>query len=362
MARSLNVAAVFTSALILAAPATAGTTCDKTFTEIFRETSPSVVQIFSVAIDPFSLMDRVQLGSGSGIVLDDDGHILTNAHVVHDTSEIVISTGDAAMRKAEVIGTDPVSDLAVIRLTDQEVPLPKASFGNSDELEIGDEVLAVGFPFGMGTTATRGIVSGLGKVVPFSTMSWLTPFLQTDAAINPGNSGGPLVNRCGKVIGVNTLSSEKGQNFNFALPANLVLELVPQLVAKGRIIRPWHGIHGRLVPPLLQFTLGTVPGFLVETIEPGSPAEKIGLRGGNLPVVIGVEEFLLGGDVVTKVNGERLRDMETVVRVVRGFKVGDTVNMEYWRDGETHTVEVVLPERPILPGDVRKFRERRKLR
>jgi S1-C subfamily serine protease len=362
MAQFLKVAAVFIWALALAAPATAGTTCDKTFTEIFRETSPSVVQIFSVAIDPFSLTDRVQLGTGSGIVIDDDGNILTNAHVVHGTSETLVSTGEIAMREAKVIGADPVSDLAVIRLTDQEISLPKASFGNSDEIEIGDEVLAVGFPFGMGTTATRGIVSGLGKVVPFSTMSWLTPFLQTDAAINPGNSGGPLVNRCGEVIGVNTLSAAKGQNFNFALPVNLVLELIPQLVEQGRVIRAWHGIHGRLVPPQLQFTLGTVPGFLVETIEPGSPAEKIGLLGGSLPIVIGVDEFLLGGDVITKVNGENMVDMETVVRVVRDFKVGDSVNLEYWRDGEMHEAEVVLPERPVLPGDVRKFRERRRFR
>lgn len=336
--------------------------CDKPFSEVFREVSPSVVRIFSVAIDSFSVMERVQLGIGTGFVIDDDGHIVTNAHLVYGASEVMISNSKENMRQAKIVGVDPISDLAVIKLKAPEVQLQKARLGDSGKLAIGEEVLAVGYPLGIGKTATSGIISAMERVVPLSTFSWMIPFIQTDAAISPGNSGGPLVNRCGEIIGINTLYAERGQNINFAIPIDLLQEFVPQLIKEGRVIRAWHGINGRIVPPQLIFTFGIMPGFLVETIEPGSPAEKINLRGGTLPVVIGVQEYLLGGDVITKVNGEQLTDMETVARIARSLKVGDKIKLEYWRNGKLHTAEVILPERPILPDDVRRFRERRRPR
>ena len=336
--------------------------CDKPFSEVFKEVSPSVVQIVSVVIDPFSAMQRVQLGVGTGLVIDDDGHIVTNAHLVYGASEIMVPGDKNDMRPAKIIGVDPISDLAIIKLEYPGAKLQKAQLGDSGKLVIGEEVLAVGYPFGIGKTATRGIISAMERVVPLSTFSWMAPFIQTDAAISPGNSGGPLVDRCGKIIGINTLYVEKGQNINFAIPIDLVRELVPQLIKEGRVIRAWHGINGRIVPPQLMYTLMISPGFMVETIEPGSPAEKIGLHGGTLPVVIGAQEYLLGGDVITKVNGEQLTDIETVARIARSLKVGDKVTLEYWRNGKLHTVEVILPERPILPGDVRRFRERRRPR
>lgn len=349
--------AVILGCAILAAPASAVASCDKPFAEVFRAVAASVVRVLSVAIDPFNLTQRVQMGMGSGLVIDDDGHVVTNAHVIHDASEIVISVDADDMREAEIVGLDPISDLAVVRLTDRSVGLTKARLGSTEGLEVGEEVLAVGHPFGLDKTATQGIVSGTGRVVPFSPMSWLTPLLQTDAAVSPGNSGGPLVNRCGEVIGINTLAGREGQNLNFAIPIDIVQDLVPQLVTQGRVIRPWHGIHGRLVPPVLMYTLGFGPGFMVETVEPGSPAEEIGLRGGRLPVAIGADEFLLGGDVITHVDGEALTDMETVIRIVKALKVGDTVKLEYRRDGMAQSTEVVLPERPLLPGDVQRFRQ-----
>jgi S1-C subfamily serine protease len=333
--------------------------CDKSFSEVFREVSPSTVRILSVAIDPFKVMERVQLGVGTGFVIDADGHIVTSAHVVYGASEVIASNGKEQMAKAEIVGVDPVSDLAVLRLTAPDVHLQSARLGTSKTLAIGDEVLAIGYPLGIGKTATRGIISGIERVVPLSTFSWMTPFIQTDAAISPGNSGGPLVNRCSEIIGVNTLRAEGGQNINFAIPIDLVRELVPEMIEKGRVIRPWHGINGQIAPRELVFTLGLVPGFLVETIEPGSPAEKINLHGGTFRLVIGVQEYLLGGDVITKVNGEPLTDMETVARIARSLRVGDNVKLEYWRRGELHTTEVVLPERPVLPGDVMRFHERR---
>jgi S1-C subfamily serine protease len=345
---------------VLTLSVVSSSSCDKPFSEVFQEVSPSVVRIFSVAIDPFSVIQRVKLGVGTGLVIDDEGHIVTNAHIVYGASEVFISIGKNDMHQANIVGVDPVSDLAVIKLKSPLLKLPKVRLDTSGKITIGEEVLAVGYPLGIGKTATRGIISAMEQVIPLSTYSWMTPFIQTDAAISPGNSGGPLVNRCGEIIGINTLYAEKGQNINFAIPIDLVSEFIPQLIKEGRVIRAWHGINGRIVPPQLMFTLGIVPGFMVETIEPGSPAEKINLHGGTLPVVIGAQEYLLGGDVITKVNGEPLTSMETVARIARSLKVGDKIKLEYWSKGKIQTAEVILPERPILSGDVRRFQEQSK--
>lgn len=337
-------------------------TCNKPFSEVFRTISPSVVRVFVVAIDPYSALERVQLGVGTGLVIDNEGHIVTNAHVVYETSEVIVSTGDEDMQAAEIVGIDPITDLAVIKLIAPMTRLQKAKLGRSDNLIIGEEVMAVGYPLGIGKTATSGIVSAIERVVPLSTFSWMTPYIQIDAAINPGNSGGPLLNRCAEVIGINTLHGEKAQNINFAIPIDLVRELVPQLIKDKRIIRAWHGINGRIVPPQLMYTIGMAPGFMIETIEPGSPAAEIKLRGGTLPIKIGLEEYLLGGDIITKINDQAVTDLETVARIARSLKVGDKIQLEYWREGHSYNAEVVLPERPILPGDVRSFRESRRPR
>lgn len=341
-------------------PTRAASTCEKSYGEAFQQVAPSVVRIFSVTIDPFSLRKRVRLGTGSGLVIDSAGNVITNAHIVFEASEIMISIDDDNMLEAELIGIDPVSDLAIVRLKDKRIQLNPAALGNSDEVQVGDQVLAVGYPLGIGKSASQGIVSGIERVLPFTPLSRLTPLIQTDAAISPGNSGGPLSNLCGEVLGINTLAGETGQNVNFAVPVNLVRELVPQLLEHGRVIRAWHGINGRLVPPLLVYTLDIAPGFMIETIEPGSPAEKIGLRGGTFPIAIGVDEFLLGGDTITRVNGEPLKDMEAVVRIAKSLKVGDTLNIEYSREGVTRTANVTLLERPSLPGDVQRFRNQRR--
>lgn len=329
--------------------------CDQAFADIFDKVAPSVVQVYAVSIDPFSVMHRVRHGVGTGFVIDDEGHIVTNAHVVHGTTEVMVSLGDDDFIPAKIVGIDPISDLAVIELVIGTRTMEKLPLGSMSGLRIGDEVLAVGFPFGIGKSATRGIVSGVDRVMPFSTWSWMMPFLQTDAAISPGNSGGPLVDRCGRVIAVNTLASLEGQNVNLSIPIDSVQELIPQLIEHGRVIRPWHGINGAIIPMPLVYTLGLVPGYMVETIEPGSPAEEIGLRGGNFPVVIAGNEFLLGGDIIVEVNGTTISNMDAVYQIARSMKVGDEIKIRYFRDGSYHKVTVVLPERPILPGDTRRF-------
>jgi S1-C subfamily serine protease len=330
--------------------------CSQSARQIFRDAGPSVVRVVSIAIDPFSLAKRVRQGVGSGVVIEGD-KIITNAHIVYEASEILIAMDDGTVFQAVVVGLDEISDLAIIRPDGATLPVPPAKLAESRSVDVGTDVLAIGYPFGLEKSISKGIVSGKGRVLPFTPTSWLTPLIQTDAAVNPGNSGGALVNLCGEVVGINTLASKRGQNVNFAIPIALVLELMPDLLEHGRVIRPWHGVYGRPVPPILQYTVGLPPGFLIETIEPGSPAESIGLRGGTFPVVIGLDEYLLGGDIIREVNGTALTDMDTVMRVVRGFRVGDRLNLKYWREGMIREAMVVLPERPVLTGDGFRFRE-----
>ena len=336
-------------------PAMAATTCNKSFAEVFRDAAPAVVRVFAVKIDPFSLPRRVQFGGGSGVVVDHDGHVVTNAHIVYEANEIMVAIHDEDLQPAEIVGLDLISDVAVIKLHDHASSLTKARLAEAPNLSVGEDVLAIGFPLGIGKTATRGIISGLERVVPLSPMSWLAPLIQTDAAISPGSSGGPLMNRCGEVIAISSFVAQAGQNINFAVPITIIREIAPQLIMQGRVIRAWHGIHGRLVPPALIYAFGILPGFLVETIEPGSPAEKIGLRGGSIPVTIGVQEYLLGGDVISKVNDDVIADIESVTRIARSLKVGDTIRIEFWRDGQLYSVTITLPERPTLPGDAKRF-------
>jgi S1-C subfamily serine protease len=215
--------------------------------------------------------------------------------------------------------------------------------------------MAVGNPMGLGQTATSGMVSGLNRVLPLSTMSYLEPFIQTDAAINPGNSGGPLVTKCGEAIGINTMTLKEAQTTGFAIPANLLKQVIPQLLEHGRVIRPWHGLYGRIMDPILAalLQLPAVEGFLVETIEPGSPSEKAGLKGGALPVQLGMQTFLLGGDIITEVDDKKLTNLNQALAIVDTFRVGQVVNLKYFRPGQGfQTATVTLTERPILPGDL----------
>jgi serine protease Do len=350
----LTAAFSLAASLWLIPSAQAASACEKSsIAEAFRIASPFVVRIFSVSIESFDIKERVQMETGAGIVFDDKGNIVTNAHVVYGAKQLLVSVGDDGAYPAAIVGADPLSDIAVIRISgSEEIKLPPAAFGNSQNLEIGQEVLAIGYPFEMDKTASRGIISGLNRKIPVTTMSWLTPLIQTDAAVNPGNSGGPLVDLCGKVIGMMTLSGQKAENVAFAIPSVALADIVPQLIAQGHVSRPWHGINGKIVPDVFIAFFEMPGGLLVETVEPGSPAEKVGLRGGLLPIVIGSEEYLVGGDIITSVNGQNLDTLDDVLKVVRSLKVADQLTVIVWRDGEERTLKVVLPERPVLPGDL----------
>jgi len=233
--------------------------------------------------------------------------------------------------------------------------LPTVSLGDSDRTRVGEEVLAIGNPLGLDQTLTRGIVSGMNRILPETPFSLLEPLIQTDAAINPGNSGGPLVNRCGEVIGINTAVIAEAQNIGFAVPSNLAKTTTAQLVSEGRVIRPWVGFHGQLIGSDLRALL-KIPladGLLIEVIEPGSPAAVAGLQGGQMELELEGRAYLLGGDIITSMNGRAIDSPEALSEAMRGLRVGTELRLRVFRDGKYRDVRYALPERPILPGDVR---------
>jgi serine protease Do len=216
-------------------------------------------------------------------------------------------------------------------------------------------VIAIGNPLGLDQTLTRGIVSAINRILPISPMSLTIPMIQTDAAINPGNSGGPLINRCGRVIGMNTSVLAPAENIGFALPAEIIKQVLSELIRNGRVIRPWVGIRGQLIQKKdIQaiFNFDVVNGFLIETIDPGSPAEKAELRGGVLPIKVAGQELLFGGDIIVSANGKSLDNQLAYETFVTSLKVGDNVKLTVYREGKKHRVSWVLPERPVLPGDI----------
>ena len=332
----------------------AASICTHSIPDLFKQVSPSVVFISASSIDPSKVVNRMKSVIGSGFIIDKEGLVLTNAHVVLGRSIIIVTLDDGKKTVAKLIGADPILDLAVLRIPPLPEGHPSATLGDSDAVQIGEEVLAIGNPLGLEQTLTRGIVSGMNRILPESSLGMTLPLIQTDAAINLGNSGGPLVDRCGEVIGINTSTIFLAQNIGFAVPINIAKQIIPQLLENGRVIRPWVGIHGRPIKkePLAIINVPLVDGFLVETVEPGSPAEQGGVRGGSLPITIAGTEFLLGGDVITEINGQSMDDPEKIMKLVRSLKVGDKVNMILYREMETLKVEFNLPERPILPGDL----------
>ncbi len=332
-----------------------GAGCAEPIPDIYDRVSPAVVSITARSINPYEPMERVSRVGGSGVIFDASGLVLTNAHVVFGRQSILVTLDDGTALPADLVGTDAIFDLAVLRIpSSKSGALPIAVLGSSERLRVGEEVLAIGNPLGLDQTLTRGIVSALNRILPNAALSLNEPLIQTDTPINPGNSGGPLVNRCGEIIGITTAIMPDAQNIGFAIPIDLVKAALPSLVERGRIVRPWLGVQGHLVGSGLQELL-RVPltdGLLVEIVEPGSPAEAAGIRGGQLDLMIGGQAMLIGGDIITAINGTRVNSPPRMTEAMRELKVGDTVRLTVFRDGRTREVECTLPERPLLPGDM----------
>ena len=229
---------------------------------------------------------------------------------------------------------------------------------------MGAQVFALGFPLGVGRSISAGIVSGQNRVLPRSTSSWLSPFLQTDAAISPGSSGGPLLDDCGRVVGMVTLGSTYPgvENLGFVIPNAVLTPVLEALARDGHVARPWHGLFGQMATPPILGMMGFPPelwadatGFLVETVEPGSAADRAGLTGGYFPVLWGGQEIVLGGDIITRVDDRRILTLDDALEAVRSLQIGDTVEIGYLRDGEAAVASVEIEERPLLEAEMRLY-------
>jgi serine protease Do len=336
----------------LEAAATSG--CTASLPALYQQVAPSVVFISAVATASMHPGDRTGTIVGSGVLIDAEGLVLTNSHVVFGHRAIAVTLDNGYETPAKVLGADPILDVAVLRIAVPDMGLPAATLGDSDTLQVGEEVVAIGNPLGLDQTLTHGVISAMDRRLPEFPLNLILPLIQTDTAINPGSSGGPLVNRCGEIVGLASALLADAKNIGFAIPINIVKQVLPQLVQQGRVIRPWLGVSGKVIGKEVQalLKLPLVDGFLVETVEPGSPAAKVGVHEGELLIAISGEEFLFGGDIITVANGIELDETEKFVQFVRALKVGDTVHLTLYHEGTTRQVEFSLPERPILPGDV----------
>jgi S1-C subfamily serine protease len=326
---------------------------------VYEAVSPAVVNITnrSYAYDMF-MRAVPQEGSGSGFVYNTEGHIVTNYHVVENAEELLVTLANGQVYEAEIIGTDPANDLAVIRIDAGANPPEPVALGDSDELRVGQFVLAIGNPFGLEQTLTTGVVSALGRVIESPEDSrFIGEAIQTDAAINPGNSGGPLLDLQGRVIGVNSqIISPSGASsgIGFAVSANTVRRVVPELIAQGYYPHPWLGTQ---MLPLTPSTAKAfrdagmnVPvdaGLLVIEAVKGASADKAGIRGGSRVVRIGRYQIPLDGDIIIAIDGEPVNDFqELTVYLETETTVGDIVDVTIIRDGEELTVPLALGERP----------------
>jgi len=250
--------------------------CPDSLPAVYAQVSPAVVSITAISINPYDADHRVERVMGSGVIIDPAGLVLSNSHVVFGRQVITVTFDDGTALPAKLVGADPIFDIALLRIpSPTRGSLPTVKLGNSAELLVGEEVYAIGNPLGLDQTLTRGVVSAINQTLPGAAWSLMEPLIQTDAAINPGNSGGPLIDPCGMVVGITTAVLPEAQNIGFAVPVNLIREVIPQLLEQGRVVRPWFGVQGQFVVPVLKELLRVplVDGFLVEAVEPGSPAE-----------------------------------------------------------------------------------------
>lgn len=326
--------------------------------EVYRRAGPAVVNITTRAIAYDMFLNPVpQEGSGSGFLYDNQGHIVTNYHVVENAQELIVTLFDNRTFPATIVGVDPSNDLAVIRIEADNLPAP-IPLANSDALVVGQFVVAIGNPFGQVGTLTVGVISALGRTIQSPDGRFIGEAIQTDAAINPGNSGGPLLNLRGEVIGVNSQiisPSRASAGIGFAVPSNTVQRVVPQLIAHGRYLHPWLGVRTlSLSAPIaeaLRKAGAPVPvdsGLLVVEAVPGSPASRAGIRGGNRIVVVGNYRIPVGGDIIVAINGTPVTNFEQLtVYLETQTQVGDTVRVAVVRpDGIEEVVEVTLEARP----------------
>jgi S1-C subfamily serine protease len=326
---------------------------DLTLPELFTKVEKSIVQISSRSDSSIRSAARL----GSGFIFDRNRHVITNYHVASGSKNIDVTFMDGNTYHANLVGSDPFTDLAVLYV--QDVPkdtLFPLTLGNSVALDVGERIAAIGNPFGLSGSMTAGIISGLGRLLP-STGSLGSRFsipsiIQIDAPINPGNSGGPLLDMRGEVIGINSaIFSSTGEfsGIGFAIPSNTISKVVPSLITKGSFSHPWIGLSGTNMTPEIANAIGLKEsrGFLVVDTVSGSPADKGGVHGGNKVVTINGMQIALGGDVIEKIDDKVVRKIDDILAYIESMKsVGETVSLSVLRDGKIQKLNLSLAARP----------------
>jgi S1-C subfamily serine protease len=326
-----------------------------TVNEIYKRDAPGVAFIKADIVQRtqsvFGLPQQQQsTATGSGFLIDDDGHILTNAHVVEGAKNVEVQLGNGDPQSAEIVGTDPSTDVALLKVdnTDGVSPLP---LGESDEVHVGDPVVAIGNPFGLDRTVTSGIVSALQRQIQAPNGFSISDVIQTDAPINPGNSGGPLIDGDGKVIGINSqIESQSGGNegVGFAVPIKTAIDVVNQLQGGGEIQHAYLGISGADITPEVAraLNLPVDQGVLVAQVLGNGPADDAGIKGPTGEATVAGQTIPIGGDIITKIDGKAVTGMDDLISVVNEHKPGDEITLTVWSNGQQKDVTVKLGDRP----------------
>src|SRR5271167_2115067 len=318
---------------------------------IYRLASPAVANIVTRTVEYDFFYNPVPVeGAGSGFLIDVDGHILTNYHVVQGAQTIEVTLGDLTRYKAKLIGEDTRNDIALIQIDTQGHKLTPLTLGDSRNLLVGQRALAIGNPFGFSSTLTTGIVSALGRTVQTSENTFIDEAIQTDASINRGNSGGPLLDSHGQVIGINSaIYAPTGTTagIGFAIPINTARRVADDLINLGRVRQATLGIQGRAIWPGLAeaLDLPVEHGLLIESTTKGGPAAQAGIKGGNKTVLAGLQQLRIGGDVLTAVDQTEINSQQDLGRILNRHKPGDTITLTIYRDRKKQEVKATLADR-----------------
>lgn len=319
---------------------------EQLITNLYERVGPSVVHIASrvVAMD-FFFGPMASEGTGSGFVWDDQGHIVTNYHVIADADRIEVIFSDESQAEAEVVGIDPRNDLAVLRVDPTTTRLQPVQLATAEAMRVGQRAIAIGNPFGLDRTLTTGVISALGRPLETEDGEFIFNVIQTDAAINPGNSGGPLLNSRGEVIGVNTSIRQGAEGIGFAVPVETLRRIVPVLIAEGRYQHPSLGLLGYSITAALadELALPVERGILVAQLLRGGPADGAGVRGAQQQVVVGNRRILAGGDIIVAIDGVEVVDWNALQEYLElNKRVGESVTLSLLRGQEPLEITVIL--------------------